>query len=63
VYQFGQGRTGWNQRMLEAQQLFYQPKPTKRVRWMSGGTKRYFAHTNLKREWGKVVKRTLKGLR
>lgn len=64
VYQFGQGRTGWDQRELEALQLFYKPKRTKRVKWMRLGTMRYFRRTNILKEWKRVTKRMLdRGLR
>jgi hypothetical protein len=60
LYKFGRGKTGFGQRQIDALQLFYKPKVTKRVRWMSGGVKRYFKSTNIKREWGKVVERMLR---
>lgn len=66
VYRFTGGRTGFDQRKIEALQFFGKPRrPTKRVRWMRGGTKLYFSRTNIKREWGKVAERQLKrrGLR
>ena len=64
VYQFGQERTGWGQRKIEALQLFHRPKVTKRVRWMRLGVMRYFRRTNILKEWKRVTKRMLdKGLK
>jgi hypothetical protein len=63
LYIFGGGRTQHDQRELEAVQLFGRPKRTKRVRWLSGGTKRYFGRINLRREWARVIDRVLKRAR
>ena len=59
LYQFGQGRTGYDQRELEVLQIFGKPKRTRRVKWMSGGVRLYFGRISLKREWGRVVDRVL----
>lgn len=63
LYIFGGGRTQHDQRELEVVQLFGRPKRTKRVRWLSGGTKRYFGRINLRREWARVIDRVLKRAR